>query len=147
MRFVSHQLWRALYETRMWISHRTSRGLRIGSLTVAAGITWFVAYDYFTDKVNRSSVLVRQTLYNMRHNPDVLRMLGNDLRVTSRVEGYQSQNQAHADITFKAIGSENIPASVHVIADKLGWDWQTRKLKVIIDNREVVLLEDQRDVQ
>jgi hypothetical protein len=82
------------------------RPLRYGTALLFAGISWYVAYDYFTDRIDRSSLLVRQTLFNIKCNERLSNLLGSGININSRLSGIQSQHKAFADIQFTVVGSE-----------------------------------------
>ena len=82
------------------------RPLRYGAALLLAGASWYLAYDYFTDHIDRSSLLVRQTLFNIKCNEKLSNLLGSGININSRLSGIQSQRKAFADIQFTIVGSE-----------------------------------------
>jgi hypothetical protein len=76
------------------------------SIVTLAATSWYVTYKYITDRIERSSLLVRQTIFNLSNNDSVADRLGDNLRIDSPLTGFQSQRKGDADIEFKVIGSK-----------------------------------------
>lgn len=123
---------------RAWLGETTAvlrgekyRPHRYGAALLAAGVSWYVGYDYFTDQIDRSSLLVRQTVFNIKRDERLLRLLGPDVRIASRLHGTMNQRRGHADVRFEVAGAAGAAAAVHVVAERDGWDWNTRHLEVV----------------
>lgn len=102
---------------------------KLGLAAAALGV-WGFSYHYFTDMIERSSPLVRQTLFNLRQ-AEQSNLWGDSIRVISRPVGYQSQKQGKAELQFE-VGSDDtgFRGTAHVVATKRGWDWQTELLEI-----------------
>lgn len=100
------------FALRVFWSQQTSifrkekyRPYHYGAGILLAGATWYIAYDYFTDHIDRSSLLVRQTLFNIKCSDVLTGLLGSGIRIQSRLQGYQSQQKGFADVRFSIVGS------------------------------------------
>lgn len=113
---------------------RKSRGLSVGfgvgAATAAIG-TWGFFYYYLTDMIERSSPLVRQTIFNLQQAEESSYPWGKDIRALGKPTGHQSQREGRADIEFK-VGSDatGFEGTARVVAMKCGWDWKTELLQV-----------------
>ena len=77
------------------------------SFVVLGGISLYLAQHRIASNIDRSSLLVRQTLFTIRSTPQLAEILGSDLRVVTDLEGYQSQKQQRADVSFQVLGSKS----------------------------------------
>ncbi len=79
--------------------------------TAAASVltSWYLAYSFFTERNYRSSFLVRQTLYNLRCNAGVCKVLGVTPQIVPRTTtGYMYQRRGDADISFDVVGKDGM---------------------------------------
>lgn len=104
----SHMYRVSLRDIRRFAHHTSqSRSWKL-LLFATVGISWYAGYNYFCNEIDRSSLLVRQTLYNMRTSDKIQNALGSDLRIVGNIGGYQSQSLAFADIKFDVLGGNGL---------------------------------------
>lgn len=81
----------------------TNRNFKI-ALVPIIGVSWYLSYKYLTDSIDRSSLLVRQSLFSLRQNQEMQKLFGGNLDVVGPIDGYQSQAKAKAEISFTVVG-------------------------------------------
>lgn len=76
----------------------------IAMASAAAVGSWIGAYYFLTDRITRSSSIVKQTLFNLQVDPEARGLLGLPMEVCSSVRGSLNQVQGIADISFECQG-------------------------------------------
>ena len=67
------------------------------SFPVFAGTSWYVAYKYFINKVEKSSSIVQQTLFNLNSS----KISSSPFKIISNVSGQMNQFKGFANIGFE----------------------------------------------
>lgn len=74
---------------------------------LAAAASWAAAYMFITDKIDRSSSIVNQSLFNINRFEENQITLNLPVNISSSIRGKMNQFYGHADIEFDVLNTVN----------------------------------------
>ena len=82
--------------------------------TFAACGSWAAAYLFIADKIDRSSSIVNQSLFNININEENRNFVNQPVKLSSSIRGKMNQFYGHADIEFDVANSIHGTISRHL---------------------------------
>lgn len=71
-----------------------------GMIFTGMSAFWYACYRYYANEIDKSSSLVRQSLFAMKSDSNFKELFGSDVEISSPINGEMNQRKGFANISF-----------------------------------------------